>query len=214
MRKLNALDHLISEFDASLRTVFVKAPTTERPNPSDAIKISEELTQADAALSARLLRVNHAGEIAAQGLYRAQALTATQDNIRNQMQQSALEENDHLNWCHQRLDELNSHRSYLSPVWYWASFSIGAAAGVVGDKWSLGFVKETEDQVVRHLDKHLTRLPSQDLASIAILQQMKQDEIHHAKVAVQAGAAKLPWLIRKILMPLNAKIMTKTAYWI
>ena len=214
MRKFNVLDHLINEVDASLRTIFAKAPTTERPNPSDAIKQCEPLSPADTSVSARLIRVNHAGEIAAQGLYRGQALTARQETVRIQMQQSALEENDHLNWCHQRLDELNSHRSYLSPIWYWGSFSIGAAAGLIGDQWSLGLVKETEDQVVRHLDKHLTRLPRQDLVSMAILQQMKQDEIHHAKVAVQAGAAKLPWAIRTILMPLNAKIMTKTAYWI
>lgn len=212
MRKFNLLDSLISEFDQSLRTVFATAPTTERANPSKKIPVNDELTKEEAHLSANLMRVNHAGEIAAQGLYRGQALTAKREDVREQMERSAMEENDHLSWCENRLTELNSHKSYLSPLWYWGSFSIGAAAGLVGDKWSLGFVKETEDQVVRHIDHHITRLPANDLTSMSILQQMKEDEIHHADVAVQAGAAELPWPIRKILMPINAKVMTTLSF--
>ena len=212
MRKFNLLDNLISEFDQSLRTVFATAPTTERPNPSKKASTNDELTEVESHLSANLMRVNHAGEIAAQGLYRGQALTAKREDIREQMERSAMEENDHLNWCENRLIELDSHKSYLSPLWYWGSFSIGAVAGLVGDKWSLGFVKETEDQVVRHIDQHITRLPAKDLTSMSILQQMKEDEMHHADVAVQAGAAKLPWPIRKILMPINAKVMTTLSF--
>lgn len=211
MRKFNLLDSLISEFDQSLRTVFAKAPTTERDNPSVNINVMDELTDDETRLSANLMRVNHAGEVAAQGLYRGQALTAKREDIREQMERSAMEENDHLNWCENRLIELDSHKSYLSPLWYWGSFTIGATAGLVGDKWSLGFVKETEDQVVRHIDSHITRLPAKDLPSMTILQQMKEDEMHHADVAVQAGAAKLPWPVRKILMPINAKVMTTLA---
>jgi ubiquinone biosynthesis monooxygenase Coq7 len=133
------------------------------------------------------------------------------EEIKQQMNISAMEENDHLNWCEKRLDELGSHKSYLSPVWYLGSLGIGAAAGLAGDKWSLGFVKETEDQVVRHLDSHLDKLPDNDLASRAILAQMKIDEEHHADVAVEAGAADLPFPIKKMLMPLLSKVMTKTS---
>ena len=212
MRKFNLLDNLISEFDQSLRTIFAKAPTTERPNPSLDVSVKDKLTEEEARLSANLMRVNHAGEVAAQGLYRGQALTAKREDIKEQMERSAMEENDHLNWCENRLIELDSHKSYLSPLWYWGSFSIGATAGLVGDKWSLGFVKETEDQVVRHIDHHIVRLPAKDAISMAILQQMKEDEIHHADVAVQAGAARLPWAVRKILMPMNAKVMTTLAF--
>ena len=211
MRKFNLVDTLISEFDQSLRTIFAKAPTTERPNPATDVETMDELSEEEVQLSAKLMRVNHAGEIAAQGLYRGQALTAKREDIREQMERSAMEENDHLNWCENRLIELNSHKSYLSPLWYWGSFSIGATAGLAGDKWSLGFVKETEDQVVRHIDQHITRIPAKDLPSMMILQQMKEDELHHADVAVQAGAARLPWLIRKVLMPINAKVMTTLA---
>ena len=211
MRKLNFFDLIISEVDASLRTAYAKPPTTERDNPSKSIEEKEPLTEEERKLSSSLMRINHAGEVSAQGLYRGQALTAKREDIREQMQRSAMEENDHLNWCENRLNELGSHKSYFSPVWYWGSFSIGAIAGSVGDKWSLGFVKETEDQVVRHLDKHMVKLPIKDLPSLMILQQMKEDEQHHADVAVSAGAAKLPWPVRRLMMPLMSKVMTKTA---
>jgi len=211
MRKLSFFDKMINEADMALRTVHTLAPTTERPNPVDRVASSPDLTEAEKKLSARLMRVNHAGEVSAQGLYRGQALTAKRDDIREQMERSAMEENDHLNWCELRLNELDSHKSYLGPLWYIGSFSMGALAGMIGDKWSLGFVKETEDQVVKHLDEHIKKLPSNDTASLAILEQMKVDEAHHADIAVEAGAAKLPFPIRKILMPFMSKVMTTTA---
>jgi len=207
MRKqLGLLDTLITEVDQALRTVHTMAPTTERSNP--ARNISSELSDSEKKQSASLMRINHAGEVSAQGLYRGQALTAKREDIREQMERSAMEENDHLNWCETRLNELDDHKSYLSPLWYLGSFGIGAVAGLVGDKWSLGFVKETEDQVVKHLDEHLEKLPASDNASRAILEQMKIDEAHHADVAVEAGAAELPAPIRKIMMPLMSKVMT------
>ena len=211
MRKLNFFDQIISELDASLRTSYAIAPTTERINPSESIVEKKPLSDKEKKLSAKLMRINHAGEVSAQGLYRGQALTAKREDIREQMERSAMEENDHLNWCEDRIKQLDSHKSYFSPLWYWGSFSIGVLAGKVGDKWSLGFVKETEDQVVKHLEEHIVKLPVKDLPSLLILQQMKEDEKHHADIAVSAGAAKLPWPIRRVIMPLMSKVMTKTA---
>ncbi|WP_299872211.1 2-polyprenyl-3-methyl-6-methoxy-1,4-benzoquinone monooxygenase [uncultured Cocleimonas sp.] len=211
MRTLNLVDRLLHEVDQALRTVHTLAPTTDRPNPSAGIADSGELSEDDRKKAVSLMRINHAGEISAQGLYRGQALMSKSEEIKQQMNISAMEENDHLNWCEKRLDELGSHKSYLSPVWYLGSLGIGAAAGVAGDKWSLGFVKETEDQVVRHLDSHLEKLPEGDHASRAILTQMKIDEEHHADVAVEAGAADLPFPIKKILMPILSNVMTKAS---
>lgn len=211
MRKLSIVDKLIAEVDQSLRTVHTMAPTTERPYPAQSVPDEDSLTDSERRLSARLMRINHAGEVSAQGLYRGQALTARREDIREQMERSAMEENDHLNWCEHRLNELGSSKSLLGPVWYWGSFTIGAVAGKVGDQWSLGFVKETEDQVVRHLAEHLGRLPASDKRSQRILEQMKVDEAHHADIAVDAGAKQLPGPVRKVLMPLMSKIMTKTA---
>ena len=207
MRELSFFDKVISEVDQALRTVHTLAPTTERSYP--AIDIDKpELSDEDKKLSGKLMRINHAGEVSAQGLYRGQALTAKREDIREQMERSAMEENDHLNWCEQRLVELGDHKSYLGPFWYLGSFSIGAVAGLVGDKWSLGFVKETEDQVVKHLSEHIGKLPKDDKASMAILQQMKVDESHHADIAVKSGAAKLPFPVRKMMMPIMSKVMT------
>lgn len=211
MRSLNLVDRVLHEVDQALRTVHTLAPTTDRPNPSAEIHNPVDLTDDERKKSISLMRINHAGEVSAQGLYRGQALMSKSEEIKQQMNISAMEENDHLNWCEKRLDELRSHKSYLSPVWYLGSLAIGAAAGLAGDKWSLGFVKETEDQVVRHLDSHLEKLPKDDLASRAILTQMKIDEEHHADVAVEAGAADLPFPIKKMLMPLLSKVMTKTS---
>ncbi|MCK5903118.1 MAG: 2-polyprenyl-3-methyl-6-methoxy-1,4-benzoquinone monooxygenase, partial [Cocleimonas sp.] len=201
MRNLSFFDQILIEVDTSLRTAYTIAPTTERANPANSVEENQPLTDEEKKCSAVLMRINHAGEVSAQGLYRGQALTAKRADIKKQMQRSAMEENDHLNWCENRLKQLGSHKSYFSPLWYWGSFSIGAVAGLVGDKWSLGFVKETEDQVVRHLEQHIVKLPIKDLPSLVILQQMKQDEQHHADIAVTAGAAKLPWAIRRLMMP-------------
>lgn len=214
MRALSFFDRLLVEIDQSLRATLAIPTTTERTNPAHNVLPLAELTAEERQRSAQLMRINHAGEVAAQGLYRGQALTAKLPAVRNQMERAALEENDHLAWCAQRLDELSSHRSRLNPLWYWGSFSIGAAAGLVGDKWSLGFVKETEDQVEQHLAEHLGKLPASDLPSTVILQQMKEDEVRHGHMAQQAGGAKLPFPIRKLAMPLISKLMTSTAKYI
>ena len=162
---------------------------------------------------AGLMRVNHAGEVAAQGLYQGQAATARLDSVRAAMESAAEEENDHLAWCEQRLTELGSRPSILNPIWYAGAFTIGATAGLIGDRWSLGFVAETERQVVRHLEEHLDRLPMDDERSRAILEQMKIDEEHHGSTAEEAGGAKLPTPIRH-LMGVVSKVMTRGAYWL
>lgn len=214
MRKLNLLDRILTEVDQSLRVVYATAPTTERPNPAAGVTATAPLRDNERALIARLMRINHTGEVSAQGLYRGQALTANRPDIKAQMDRAAMEENDHLNWTEKRLNELGGRKSLLNPLFYWGSFAIGATAGKIGDKWSLGFVKETEDQVIKHLEDHINRLPAHALADMAILQKMKEDEAHHGEVAMQAGGAKLPLPVRKLLMPLLSKVMTSTTYHI
>ena len=157
------------------------------------------------------MRINHAGEVAAQGLYEGQSLTARLPEVREKMERAAMEENDHLAWCESRINELGSHKSLLNPLWYGGSLAIGAIAGLAGDKWSLGFVTETERQVVHHLDSHLAQLNENDQKSRAILEQMKEDEGQHATTALHAGGAELPQPIKK-LMSLTSKVMTKAAY--
>ena len=157
-----------------------------------------------------MMRVNHSGEVCAQALYQAQAITARSDTVRKTMETAADEENDHLSWCEERLDELGSHKSYLNPVWYCGSFTIGTIFGLIGDSWNLGFLAETERQVVKHLESHLKKLPVDDHRSRAILKQMRNDEASHATRAVQAGAEELPTLVKRA-MALTAKIMTTTA---
>jgi len=157
------------------------------------------------------MRVNHSGEVSAQGLYQGQALTAKLPDVRAKMEQAAIEENDHLVWCEQRLKDLDARKSLLNPIWYGGSFLIGATAGLLGDKWSLGFVAETEHQVVRHLDEHLESLSESDERSRAILDQMKIDEAKHATTALHHGGADLPTAVKKI-MGLMSKVMTRTAY--
>jgi ubiquinone biosynthesis monooxygenase Coq7 len=159
------------------------------------------------------MRVNHAGEVAAQALYQGQAFTARNPRVRETMQQAADEEGDHLAWCDQRLRELDSRPSLLNPLWYAGSFAIGALAGAIGDRVSLGFVVETERQVEGHLDEHLRRLPAADARSRRVLEQMKRDEIRHGDTAQAAGAAELPAPI-KLLMTFTSRVMTRTAYWL
>ncbi len=209
-RHYSAMDSLITNLDQGIRTIFGKPQVTERPAP-DADTTSPDLADADKAHVAGLMRVNHSGEVCAQALYQGQALTARLPDVRDKMERAAQEENDHLAWCESRLHELDSHTSYLNPLWYAGSFAIGAFAGAVGDKWSLGFVAETERQVVKHLDNHLQQLPETDNKSRAILEQMKQDEARHATTALEAGGAELPEPVKK-LMGLTSKIMTRTAY--
>lgn len=211
-RHYTPVDHLLMNVDIGLRTLLGKPVVTERPNPADTVA-DDELDEPQKDLAIRLMRINHAGEVSAQGLYQGQALTARLPKVRDKMERAALEENDHLAWCESRITQLGGHKSYLNPLWYAGSVTIGAIAGLAGDKWSLGFVAETEHQVIRHLDSHLAQLSEQDGKSRAILEQMKEDEGHHATVALQAGGAELPWPVKK-LMQLTSKIMTRTAYWI
>ncbi|MDJ0808383.1 MAG: 2-polyprenyl-3-methyl-6-methoxy-1,4-benzoquinone monooxygenase [Gammaproteobacteria bacterium] len=211
-RKFNAADQIMIGIDQALRTLFGRPQVTERQNPALAINESE-LTEQERDETARLMRINHTGEICAQALYQGQALTAKLPEVRASMERAALEENDHLDWCDKRLSELDSRKSLLNPLWYAGSFTIGALAGLAGDKWSLGFVAETEHQVEAHLNEHLRRLPESDEKSRAILEQMKEDEIHHAAVALEAGGAELPAPI-KLAMQLTSKVMTKTVYYL
>ncbi len=209
-RRFSPLDHLVINIDRALRTVAGKPAVTGRPNPSTGTPESE-LSKTERSHIAGLMRINHSGEVAAQALYQGQSLTAKLPEVRDAMEHAAEEENDHLEWCENRLHELDDHTSLLKPFWYAHSFAIGALAGAIGDKWSLGFVAETERQVVHHLDQHLAQLPAQDARSRAILEQMREDESHHATAAVDAGGAELPTPIKK-LMALTSKVMTKTSY--
>jgi ubiquinone biosynthesis monooxygenase Coq7 len=159
------------------------------------------------------MRINHAGEVAAQALYQGHATVARDKNIEAQMQRAADEEFDHLAWCEQRIRELGHEPSKLSPVWYAGAFAIGAASGALGDKWSLGFIAETERQVCDHLDSHLQGLPASDARSRAIVEQMRDEEQEHGENAIEAGAAELPMPVQR-LMRMTAKLMTRTAYWV
>ncbi len=211
-RQYSPLDHFLLHLDNGLRTLAGAPKTTTRKNPS--IKhAKDKLTNNEIDLAGCLMRINHAGEVSAQGLYQGQALTAKLPKVREQMNQAAEEENDHLDWCANRCHELGTHVSYLSPFWYLGSLTLGAIAGKMGDKWSLGFVSETEHQVVRHLDSHLQQLSEQDHKSRAILEQMKEDELRHAVIAENAGAAKLPMAV-KLAMQTSSKIMTQSAYYL
>ena len=210
MRNLSFTDRLIDELQHGLSTSHLRPAAGTRAYPADAAE-PVELSAREKAQVAGLMRVNNAGEVAAQGLYRGQALTARDQALGAAMNQAAEEENEHLNWCQRRLSELNQPRSLLDGVWYWGSFTIGALAGAAGDKWSLGFVKETEQQVCTHLDRHLERLPEQDQRSRRIIETMREDEMRHAVNAEQAGATELPAPI-KSAMTLVSKVMTFTAY--
>ena len=210
-RKLTPIDQLITTLSHGLQTLTTK-PVAKRNYPGRTPD-SDTLSQTERDRSARYMRVNHVGEICAQALYESQALTAKSNEVKTQMQQSAQEEVDHLAWCEQRIAELGGRTSLLNPIWYAGSFTMGTLAGMAGDKWNLGFVAETERQVVAHLESHLGVLPEADHRSREIISQMKSDESEHAKMAVDAGANPLPKPIRK-LMGLTARIMTKTAHWI
>ena len=209
-RDLTPLDRLLAGIDNALRTVAAPVGRSARQNPAGDIPAAD-LDPGQRQHSAGLMRVNHAGEIAAQGLYQGHAAVARSPEIEEQMQRAATEELDHLAWCEQRLSELDSRPSRLSPLWYAGSFAIGAASGVLGDRWSLGFIAETENQVCEHLSAHLERLPERDARSRAIVERMREEEKAHGEDAVNAGAADLPLPIKR-LMRLTAKVMTTTAY--
>lgn len=212
-RQLTPIDHFLASADNALRTVLGRnASHAGRPNPAANTPDvgSDPSTRKH---SAGLMRVNHAGEIAAQALYQGQSVFARDAGVRNAMHESAQEEVDHLAWCEERLAELGSGPSKLAPFWYAGSFAIGAFAGMAGDRWSLGFVAETERQVETHLDGHLSKIAADDARSRAIIEQMKEDEIRHGAKAMQAGAKILPWPVRR-MMKLASKVMTTTAYYL
>ncbi len=213
MRRFSLTDRLLDELQHGLATSHLRPRAAPRAYPAEAAESGESgaMTDEEKAHAAGLMRVNNAGEVAAQGLYRGQALTARAAGVGASMIEAAEEENEHLNWCQRRLDELDQPRSLFDGVWYWGAFAIGAAAGAAGDKWSLGFVKETEQQVCGHLDRHLERLPQQDGRSRAIVAAMREDELRHAQNAAAAGAAELPAPVRAA-MTLVSKVMTFTAY--
>lgn len=209
-RKFTPLDRLCETIDTALRALSGHADHTSRPYP--ATGAHTDLSDKDRRHSAGLMRVNHAGEVCAQALYHGQAYVSKQPEIKQHLQQAALEEGDHLQWCQQRLHALQSHTSYLNPLWYAGSFLIGVSAGLVSDKISLGFVAETETQVMTHLQNHLASLSREDSESKIVLQVMHDDEAKHRQEAIDAGAATLPLYIRG-LMKMASKVMVTTAYY-
>lgn len=203
-------DQLIIEFDKALKTLS-GVVAVRRPVPEPKVLSAKELTEQEKKHAASLMRVNHVGEICAQALYQAQRITSSSAKIKEQLAKAAIEEEDHLHWCAQRIEELGFRPSLLNPLWYGGSFAIGVIAGLAGDDWNLGFVVETEKQVEQHLDSHLMSLPEDDFASRAIVEQMRVEEIEHGNMAKDAGAKELPDLVKKIMLS-TSKIMTKVAY--
>ena len=211
-RHYGTIDQLIIRFDQYLTKHKAAEKTAGRVSPADAVP-DTTLNAEDRHHVEGLLRVNHAGEVSAQALYQGQSLTARNPMVRQTMRQSAEEEIDHLDWCKKRLDELGGHTSYLNPAWYLGSFSIGTLVGLAGDKWSLGFVAETERQVVEHLQDHIQQLPEKDMKSHVILQQMIEDEARHGFLAMNVGGTELPVVVKSV-MRFCSRMMTRTAYWI
>ncbi len=210
LRETSNLDRLLAETDRALRTVFAPAETPDRPSPG-AAHPRMEFDEAQRRHVAGLMRINHAGEVCAQALYYGQAAVARDPELRAHLTQAAREEGDHLAWCEARLHELGSRPSLLNPFWYAGAFSIGATAGLIGDRLSLGFVVETERQVESHLGDHLTRLPDGDERTRAVLEQMKSDEIEHGANAQARGAMELPWPLPQ-LMQVAADALRAVAY--
>jgi 3-demethoxyubiquinol 3-hydroxylase len=209
-RETSGLDRLLAEADQALRTVFAPADPPDRASPGVAHP-RPRLEDAERRHVAGLMRINHTGEVCAQALYFGQAAVARDGELRGHLLQAAREEGDHLAWCEQRLSELQSRGSLFNPLWYAGAWAIGAGAGLVGDRVSLGFVVETERQVESHLGDHLTRLPEGDERTRAVLEQMKADEVEHGEAARQRGAVDLPWPIPR-LMQAAADLMRAVAY--
>lgn len=209
-RVLTPIDRFIGTLDQALRTAAGEVPPATRSNPAGSLP-DPALDEDEVRHVAGLMRVNHTGEVCAQALYAGQAATARSPEVKAEMAHAAEEEIDHLAWCNERLDELDSHPSVFNPVWTIGSFALGAAAGLAGDGWSLGFLKETENQVEAHLEEHIERLPADDARSRAILAQMKEDEAKHAKMAEDSGAYALPRPVRDA-MRLSANFMKAVAY--
>ncbi len=210
-RHYNATDRCLSVIDQVLQTVFGQPQTTGRKNPAQGIP-EGHLTTAEREHHARLMRINHAGEICAQGLYQGQALTARSSTTQSAMQQAAAEESDHLAWCDQRIRQLGGRHSYLNPLWFIGSFALGAGAGALGDRWSLGFVAETERQVEGHLGRHLAQITPKDQPTHHILTQMQADEATHGMAAHTQGGAELPLPVQ-LAMQAASRLMTHTVYY-
>ncbi len=210
LRNLSFTDRLMSHLDNALKTLTPGAVHAAQPSPGDR-HANQRLDDDRKRHIAGLMRINHTGEVCAQALYQGQALTAKLDTIRESMEKAADEELDHLAWCEQRLKELNSRTSLLNPVFYACSYGLGAAAGLAGDRWSLGFVAATEDQVSLHLSDHLEQIQNEDPRSRAILEQMLEDEQRHSHNALAAGGKVFPAPVKR-LMTAVSKVMTKSVY--
>lgn len=209
-RHLSMTDQLLSQMDKALRTLAPGKVSHQRPSPANTIN-EAEMTDTERKHAAGLMRVNHSGEVCAQALYQGQALTAKLPTVRVEMEHAAEEEVDHLAWCQERIESLGSHTSVLNPLWYGMSFGLGAAAGLVSDNVSLGFVAATEDQVCKHLESHLYDLPLQDERSRAVIETMLEDEAKHGQAAIAAGGYRFPTPVKGI-MSLVSKAMTKSSY--
>lgn len=209
---LDFVDRCLVQFDQALRSCVPGSSNARRVSPAATTK-EPELSETERRHAAGLMRINHTGEVCAQALYQGQAATAKLNDVRESMEQAAFDEVDHLAWCEERLQQLDSRPSVLNPLWYTLSYGVGAAAGLAGDKWSLGFVAETEDQVCEHLEEHLDELPENDSKSRAILETMIADEKHHGESAREAGGAELPAVIKQA-MTVMSEAMKKTTYHI
>ena len=210
LRQLSVFDRLVSHADQALRTLAPGASRAHRASPASS-RSNGDLTEADKKHATGLMRINHTGEVCAQALYQGQALTAKLPEVRDAMEEAAKEEVDHLVWCEERIKDLGGHTSYLNPLFYALSFGIGAAAGKISDKVSLGFVAATEEQVCKHLTQHMTSLPVDDEKSKAVLLQMLDDEARHATTALDAGGKRFPLPV-KLGMTALSKVMTKATY--
>ncbi|MFT0213108.1 2-polyprenyl-3-methyl-6-methoxy-1,4-benzoquinone monooxygenase [Pseudomonas sp. F1_0610] len=209
-RHYSPLDLVVGQVDSALRTLLPRSNTASRPSPAHS-QTECEMDEQQRQLVTGLMRINHTGEVCAQALYQGQASTARLPDVREAMEHAAEEEIDHLVWCEQRIHELGSHTSVLNPIFYGLSFAVGATAGLISDKVSLGFVAATEDQVCKHLDHHLERLPTNDMRSRAILEQMRIDEEQHSTTALEAGGYRFPRLVKWGMSQL-AKVMTASTY--
>ena len=206
------MDKVIAVMDMGLRTVFSPAMASRPcPQANDSGTTDAALSEKERRHAAALMRINHVGEVCAQALYSGQALVSRDPANVEALKEASREEIDHLAWCERRIAELGGRKSLLNPVWFGASFGLGVTAGLLGDKWNLGFLAETEHQVSSHLNSHLQQLPAQDHASRAIVAQMKEDEEQHARTAEQLGGAALPAPV-KLAMRLASRVMTQTAY--
>lgn len=206
------MDQLITHVDSFIKATSGSIGRRERGSPGETVE-NQDLTPEERNYSARLMRINHCGEVCAQALYNGQALTAKNTRTSGVMRDAANEEADHLAWCEQRIKELDSHVSILNPLWYAASFSMGVLTGLLGDKINLGFVAATEEEVCRHLDEHLEKISPRDKKSRAILSQMRDDESKHASSALSHGGAHFPAPVKAVMRQVS-RLMTKSTYWV